>query len=447
MVTLATRLADLGGPSFTGDEAANLALAQGGVWQHLEELHSVPYPPLWYGLLGIWSSLFGNADVAVRLLSVVAGIAFVPVIAELARRMYGDREAVCAAFLAALWPLLAQEQREVRAYAWIALGTAVVLLAVLHAGERDRPRDWAVAGLALAALASIHHFGFLAAAGIVFASLAIWRRAGPLIAASVMAVAYVPTAYFDSFMNRAIIPFGTRELSLGEYLIVFDGVLVGRLHIDRSLIAMAGAAFLPALAIGIARSGRWRWYWVTAAVASIAVPIALTRISVDWLLGPDHFAPLVPLAILAVARFATSSPSLVVRPYSALLAAILVAALPQALFVEPYFGTDWRVLVADVEARTTTERAVYIAPGFHLAPLAHYYRGSLPLAEVPQVAGDPSRANPGDTTAADLAALVAGGVPEWLILDDSFRDRLPAAGWREVLHRSEGGIGLYRLWP
>jgi 4-amino-4-deoxy-L-arabinose transferase-like glycosyltransferase len=440
-VTVAIRIVDIAGPSFTGDEAANLALSQGGVWNHLEALHAVPYPPLWYGLLGMWTLAFGGNDLAARLFSVVAAVLFIPVIAEVTRRMFGGREAVVAAFLGALWPLLVQEQREIRAYTWLALATALALLGLLHAAERRRPRDWALAGLGLAALASIHHFGFLAAVALGVGALAIWPGTGPLIAASVTVVAYLPTAYFDSNMDRSIIPFGASELSLGEYIVVLSQVIVGRLHLDRALVVMGAFAFVPALAVGVWRAGRWRWLYASIVVTNVLVPIALTRTVINWLLGPDHFAPLVPFAILAVARFATAPWPVLVRPYTAFLAAILVAAIPQVVLVEPYRGTDWRAVVATIEARTTNELAVYVAPYFHEAPLAHYYRGALPIAAIP---GDDPRAAP-ETPPPTLATLVAAGSPSWLVLDEPEVERLPASGWREIARFPE--LRLFRIGP
>jgi hypothetical protein len=429
IATLLTRLVDLTGASFTGDEASNVSVISGGVEQYLRAAAVDHHPPLWYAFLGAWTATVGAGDLAARASSVVAGVLFVPVIAAVAWRMFAPAEAAWAAVFASAWPLLAQEQREVRMYAWLSLAVAVALLALLRASDRRRARDWALAGVALAALAAIHHFGLLAAFALAVGSLIVWRGTGPLMAASVAALAYLPVALILAQTSTASLPFGRSELSVGEYVIVLDGVLLGRLHVDRALVVMGSFAFLPALIVGAARAARWWPFLVAILATNVVVPVALTRTFVDWLLGPDLLTPLVPFAIVLVARFATAPRPLVVRPYATALLAIAIVALVQAVRVEPYYATDWRAVAASVESATTTEQFIYVAPDYHVAPLRRYYRGPL------RIDGAPS----------DLDGVVADGRAGWLVLDDPVADRLPARGWREMARFP--GLATYRVGP
>lgn len=447
LVTVLTRLIDLTGASFTGDEASNVSVVSGGIQQYLRAAALDHHPPLWYAFLGAWTALLGPGDLAARSSSVLAGGLFVPVIAAVAWRMFGPVEAAWAAAVATAWPLLAQEQREVRMYAWLALAVAVALFTLLRAGERRRPRDWAIAGLALAGLAAVHHFGALAAFALAVAALFVWRGSGPLMATSVAAVAYLPVLLVVAQTSTASLPLGHNDLSLGEYVLVLDGVLLGRLHVDRALVVMGAIAFLPALVAGGARAARWLPFLVAIVVMNAIAPIVLTRTLIDWQLGPDLLTPLVPFAILLVARFVTSPAAVLARPYAALLLGIAVVATTQVLRSEPYYGTDWRALASSVQLRTSDESAIYVAPDYHVAALRRYYRGPLPISGVPGGNGALIRGGFAGTvpTRDDLGAVVAAGRPVWLILDDPVAELLPERGWREISRLP--GVAAYRAGP
>jgi Dolichyl-phosphate-mannose-protein mannosyltransferase len=87
------------------------------------------HPPLYYALLHGWTSLLGTGPVALRLLSVFAGVLLIPAVYRAARCMFSSRAALLAALLAAINPLAIFYSQEIRMYGLVALLSTGVLLA------------------------------------------------------------------------------------------------------------------------------------------------------------------------------------------------------------------------------------------------------------------------------------------------------------------------------
>lgn len=142
--------------------------------------------PLGFILLSkLSTALFGNSDLAVRLIPLLAGIAMLPVMYAVGRRLIGPRGALVALALAALSPPLLYYSNEFKQYSGDALWTLLVLLAVLplfgQAAQKERGRDrrWWVAAIAgITAVWFSHPILFvLAGAGTALAvHFAIQRR-------------------------------------------------------------------------------------------------------------------------------------------------------------------------------------------------------------------------------------------------------------------------------
>lgn len=148
------------------DEACTALFAQSGsVGELLVTLRPESHPPLYYLLLYAWVRLFGTGEVALRLPSLVAGLALLPLVAQAVRQHGGGRLAAgLGALVAAASPLLVHYSVEAKGYTFLwALALGAVLL--LHrATEPHRPvrRAFAgAAGLTLAALYTHHYALFL----------------------------------------------------------------------------------------------------------------------------------------------------------------------------------------------------------------------------------------------------------------------------------------------
>ncbi|MGN6799834.1 MAG: glycosyltransferase family 39 protein, partial [Gaiellaceae bacterium] len=98
-------------------------------------------PPLYYMLLGIWVRLFGDSEAATHTLSLVFGLACVPLAYFAARAVFGRRAGLAAAVLAALDPFLTYYAQETRMYELEALLSLVVAWSYVEAILRGR-RWW-----------------------------------------------------------------------------------------------------------------------------------------------------------------------------------------------------------------------------------------------------------------------------------------------------------------
>lgn len=74
-------------------------------------------PPFYFLLLRVWTKLFGESNRALRLLSVILGLAAIPVIFLLGWKIFDQKVGLGAAGVLAILPLHLQYSQEIRAYA------------------------------------------------------------------------------------------------------------------------------------------------------------------------------------------------------------------------------------------------------------------------------------------------------------------------------------------
>ncbi len=137
-------------------------------------------PPLYYWLLHLWMSAFGDGDLAVRSLSGIASALTLPVVWLIGRRLGGRRAAWGSVVVLAVNPFAIRYATETRMYALVALEVGLGLLAALRALERPTVGRLALVAVAAASVLYTHYWGvyLLAAAGLVLLVRA-WKRPGP----------------------------------------------------------------------------------------------------------------------------------------------------------------------------------------------------------------------------------------------------------------------------
>lgn len=166
LVAAALRLWGLGGQGFWRDEAQGLYIAAkgfpGGI---IAALSHDGHPPLYYLIMHFWMLAFGRGEFAVQLFSALCGVAAIPLVYALGRRLYDRPTALLAALVATLLPMHIQLSRSARMYALVAL-VATAALYLAHQAV-TRSGRWRHVGLALACLGVLysHNWGvFLVAA-------------------------------------------------------------------------------------------------------------------------------------------------------------------------------------------------------------------------------------------------------------------------------------------
>lgn len=151
------------------DEAITTGIA-------LHPLASIPHilrvdgnPPLYYMLLHIWMSWFGNSETATHSLSLLFGVLTIPLGGWGAWRIFGPRAGVMAAILFAFNAWLTGYAQETRMYEMMGLlGTVATAAFVLGFIDRRRGYLW-LFGASLTAMLYTHTWGPFFVAGSAIA--------------------------------------------------------------------------------------------------------------------------------------------------------------------------------------------------------------------------------------------------------------------------------------
>ncbi len=124
------------------DEAFMGVLMRKSLSSMIDVVHNDSLPPLQY-LLDRLATVFSDTPDALRLPSVLAGTAAIPLSAALGRRLGGDRGGIAAGLLTAGMPLLVLWSRDARMYA---LATTVVLAMALTLWRAIEQPSWGRVG-------------------------------------------------------------------------------------------------------------------------------------------------------------------------------------------------------------------------------------------------------------------------------------------------------------
>jgi mannosyltransferase len=385
--------------------------------------HSENSPPLWYVLEWLFSRVLGSGEVALRLLSALAGIATVPVAWAIGRELSDRRAAILCAAIVAVNPLFVWYSQEARVYALFVLTASIAMLCFLRAQAEPAPRRMAAFALAGAAALCTHYF-----AVFLLAPMALWllrepvrRRASlPALGALVLTgLALVPLVSEQGGHGTQWIgrwPLSERLQAIPQYYLTgYTGSSLG--HGLELLLALAVA--LPA-GFGLwrlsglttpaaARAGRGALLAFAIAAAGVLAPVVLALLGADYLAPRNLVAAMIPvtalIAVLVLAP-AASRADRTLALAGALVIVIAFLAITIDVDLSPRLQRgDWRG-VAHALGRDGAERAItsvelgaapleYYIPGLH-----NLHRGrSVQLSEIDETGYAPLRASAGSPPA------------------------------------------------
>jgi mannosyltransferase len=225
---------------------------------------------LYYEILH-FSTILGDSEFVLRLLSVLCTALAVPVVYFLGCRLAGSRAGLIAAFLIAASPFVVRYSQEARPYAMVLLLSAATSLALLRAIEQPTWRRWI--GYAVLAVASLYVHDTMAFVFLVHGIWALttvpirgrqfWRF---VVAFGAIGLSALPLAGLLSEPVFTFVP----PLTLSWLMSVLGGVAGGT---SLLLAFWLGAVGLGAIAaFSRLRQGRVGWS-VALAVALGLVPI------------------------------------------------------------------------------------------------------------------------------------------------------------------------------
>lgn len=143
VLAAALRFLHIGRQSLWADEVFSLWVIPRGE----DGLHHFFKGPLHAVLLFIWSIWGGYGDAWARSLSAVLGLATLPLLYLLGRRLGGHAVGLTAAFLLAVSPFHVWYSQEIRNYALLMLVAVFSQLCFLRVLDRGQRRDWVLYGL------------------------------------------------------------------------------------------------------------------------------------------------------------------------------------------------------------------------------------------------------------------------------------------------------------
>lgn len=171
-----------------------------GLWSSARRYDS--HPPLYYSLLRLWQGVAPATPLGLRALSVLAGLAMLPIGWLCARRVMPEQKWLPPLVVAALAlsPALILASRQARPYALLALAFAIALWAALSLLRAPRPALWLAYLAGLELVLWLHGLGALFAAALgagLLLALAWQRRLGEQLVAylavhAVAALAWLP---------------------------------------------------------------------------------------------------------------------------------------------------------------------------------------------------------------------------------------------------------------
>jgi len=386
VIAAAIRIAVIKDQSFWQDEALTAYEAQLPLGAMVNTVvHVETTPPLYFVLIWAWAHVFGNGEIALRSLSMLAGVALVPISYLAARDLISPRAGVIAAAFVTFNPFLIWYSQEARAYMLFAALCGASFLWFIRARRDPSARNlawWA----AWSSLALMTHFF----AGFLVAPEALWllwvagsRHAGAGLRVAGVAVGVValvqlamaPFALVDTGHGAGWIAHTPRTIRLSQAISEWGvSIMYRRATIHEGLY---GGAILLALVVALVAFGgdhrTRRGVAVAGLIAGCAwvAPLVLGLLGHDYFLSRNVIGAVVPLAVVLGAACAAPR----ARALGAALAMALIALFVYATIqvqTKPYLQRpDWRA-VAHALGPATVPRAILAANGQTAIPLKIY---------------------------------------------------------------------------
>ena len=390
------------------DEAISVNQAQMSFGDMLADMRTTDvHPPLHHAILWITVRLFGTSEFAVRLPSLIAGVALVPAMAWVGRIVYDRRTGWMAAMFAAIAPFCVWYSQEARMYAQFMVLAAVAIGAQVQAIRRGRTFDWALYGVATALMVWTQYFAVLPilVQQVAFAWV-LWRDRGDrarrrdLLRGWFLAVAIVvvivapllPTlrAQLDAYGARGagLVPgqAGAGSSAIGGTISIYAiganliWALLGY-HADDAMAQIA--AFWPLLMlVGLVLLGRGRsgnsLLLLGLVVAPMAALFAVGSMKRD-LFELRYFSGAVPAMLLLGARLVTATA--VRRAAVAVAGAAAAAVMLIGLVDQQLNGANPRLYDFEGALERVSERAekgdVVLYEPAYLGDVVQYYAPEL----------------------------------------------------------------------
>ncbi len=210
-------------------------------------------PPLYFAIAWLFSKL-GSDPTLLRLPSLLAGVATIPLVYVLGSMTVGRKAGMVGAALVAFSPLMIFYSTEARGYALLALLVLCSTIALLVALERGTARWWVLYAVLMAASMYTHYTCAFILAGQTAWALAVYPRSRRAIGLSVLLAAVLWSPWLGQYLADATNPNVDFIRTLSDFS--FTGVLndLVRYSVGDSIsspVEVPGIASLVLMALGL----------------------------------------------------------------------------------------------------------------------------------------------------------------------------------------------------
>lgn len=381
-VAIALRIVGLGHQSFWYDEAFTLRVSHGplsGIFERLAGSESTP--PLYYVIVSGWRAIAGSGEVGVRLLSVVFGVALVPVTYVVGLRSSGPRAALIAAAFVATNPELIWMSQEARSYSLVVLLVASSAAVCLVLRDRFSSRlllAWAA--LAVAAIAT-HYFAlFVIGAQLIWIVIRFRRRCWwgiAVVGASVVALAPLALSQRSTSASLATggqtlmtrLPAVPKKFFAGEMASEFDlWWLLGL----TSLLLISGLVLAAVVSSPAER--RRLGPLVAFAAAGLTIPVALALVGLDYV-NARNLLPAWPLVLVVIAAGLSAARVGIAGLASAgVICAVGLFISISIMSNDTLQRDDWRAAATSLQQSNDSGAVILFEPPGGSVPLSLYLK-------------------------------------------------------------------------
>ena len=388
IVAFLLRVFLIGTPPLWRDEAFSAVAARLPVVAMLDGIRHDSAPPLSFLLLKVVRVL-SESEGSLRMVSVLAGTAMVPVAAALGRRMGGARAAVFAAATMALMPAYIVQARDLRMYA---LASALVLascLSLWRALEHSSRSRLLVLSACVAMAVYTQYFAVLAIGAQLVVAAAVLRpprpalvRAGLATAAGMATLIPWLIAAIPQFQHAGA-PFWITAPDFNTITDLFATFVggyrrygpLGELLTNLRMVATAGAAVgALAAAVQVVRNPGARRALAYPAGGALLALAVLLLVSLWRPLYDARYAAVVWVPLVPVVGAGLGWLSSRLRPTGAVLAAASLLALGVCgVVLGPNTGNDdLRPAVAGLAGRVQPGDFVAVDGALHYFTVMYY---------------------------------------------------------------------------
>jgi hypothetical protein len=331
-------------------------------------------PPLYYLLLHFWMRAFGTSESSTHALSLIFGLATIPVAMWAGWSLFGRRVGLIAGVLFAFNAWLTQYAEETRMYELMALLGLIATAAFTHGFVYRRRRYLVVFGAALTLMLYTHTWGFFFALGAVIALIPAYlicedRRSFlrdavlTFVAAGILYIPWLPNLIYQAAHTGA--PW-SHAPGFGTPILISRDLLGGdRVTVTLFLACVAGLGAYFTRRLRRTPEAVALWTLIALAVATLAVAWVSSQFTPAYV--SRYFAPVLPAILLIAALGCGRS-----RVLGLLAVAATVAFLLHPSTFAYLHKSDMRDIAGQMNSQLHPRDLVVVAQP-EQTPLAYYY--------------------------------------------------------------------------